>query len=302
MAEFSEFFGGGSNLALTQTTNFFTSRTWVAPQNGILIMRAMGGGGGGALGSNATGGYSASWGVKVVRVAKGATAVVTIGAGGAGRVSTDGDGGDGGHTTIVVNGVTYQATGGLRGMLSATAIPDVVAAGWGLPANWDFGANGVKPGWVASTGNTGGAGVDILAKGNNATTSASSANSGGGGTGSASVNNIGGGANGTLDALGNAWSSGSPYVDASNGEWGISFYGGAGGPAGVAGANGGGGGSSGSTGFKGGNGGGGSGSANGTGGAGGIGGGGGGSGSGAAAAGNGGPGFAHFKFFADLTV
>ena len=174
-------FGGGSSLPPTQTTNFFTSRTWVAPQNGILIMRAMGGGGGGARGSNATGGYSASWGVKVVRVAKGATAVVTIGAGGAGRVSTDGDGGDGGHTTIVVNGVTYQATGGLRGMLSATAIPDVVAAGLVLPANWDFGANGVKPGWVASTGNTGGAGVDILAQGNNATTSASSASSGGGG-------------------------------------------------------------------------------------------------------------------------
>ena len=40
-------FGGGSSLPPTQTTNFFTSRTWVAPQNGILLMRAMGAGGGG---------------------------------------------------------------------------------------------------------------------------------------------------------------------------------------------------------------------------------------------------------------
>ena len=293
-------FGGGSSLPPTQTTNFFTSRTWVAPQNGILIMRAMGAGGGGARGSaaSATGGYSGAWGMKVVRVAKGATVVVAIGAGGTGKTTTDGDGTAGGDTTVVVGGVTYTAPGGLAGKFSLGSAP---ANGPSPSANWDAGADSVKPGWAAGTVRTGGAGVDILARGGNATTSASTDASGGGGTGDASVGNVGGGAVGTLDANGRVAIDPPTYVDASNGEWGISFYGGGGGAGALMkGGNGGGGFGTGGNPTGGGNGGGGGGGGNsGLGGDGGRGGGGGGAG---VSGGNGGPGFAHFKFFADLTV
>lgn len=297
MAEYGDFFGTASAAPQIQTSNFFTSRTWTAPQNGILIMRAMGAGGGGARGTTATGGYSGSWGVKVVRVAKGDTAVVTIGAGGTGKTTTDGDGAAGGDTTIVVGGVTYTAYGGPGGKFNLGAAP---GNGPAPSANWDAGAASVKPGW-ASAAATGGAGVDILAQGGNATTSASVNVSGGGGTGGPSVGSVGGGAIGTKDAMGNAITTPIVYVDASSGEWGISFYGGAGGTGTGATATGGnGGGGAGATTGNGGHGGGGGGAGMGSsGGSGGIGGGG---GACPTTAGNGGNGFAHFKFFADLAV
>ena len=293
MSKFTELFlgGGGAVLAPSLQTNFFSSRTWTAPQDGIIVVRAMGAGGGGALGANATGGYSGSWGAKALRVTKGTSVVVSIGAAGAGRTGSDGDGTAGGNTTVTVNGVTYTAYGGPGGKFnSPSALPD----GPSPSSNWDFGAASVKPGWAAGTG---GAGVDILAQGGNATTSASTSYSGGGGTGGPSSGNTGGGAIGTAAATGQPAANPPVYFDAGGGDWGISFYGGSGSTAG-AGANGGGG--CGSTAGAGGAGGGGGGSG-GVGGNGGIGGGGGGGGAGGNG-GKGGPGYAHLKFYADMGI
>ena len=294
--DFTKLFGGGGAVfGPTLSTNFFESRTWTAPQDGIVIVRGMGAGGGGARGATATGGYSGSWGAKIVRVKKGDTISVAIGVGGAGRAGSDGNGTAGGNTTITVKGVQYIAYGGPGGVFSGASAPP---NGPSPSANWDFGAASVKPGWV-SGGCTGGAGVDILAQGNNATTSASVTNSGGGGTGSSGIGISGGGAMpGGKSALGSVPASPGGNFDASQGEWGISFYGGAGGAGSLAGGgNGGGGGVAG----MGGNGGGGGGNGgSGTGGGGGIGGGGGASNTGNG--GNGGQGFAHLKFYADMGV
>ena len=294
MLKYSNLFGsGGAILGPTLATNFFKSRTWVAPQDGIVVLRAIGAGGGGG---GATGGYSGSWGAKILRVKEGDTIDVVIGAGG---TSAHFGGAAGGNTIITVGGVQYIAYGGPGGIPHpAVAPPD----GPSPSSNWDFGAASVKPGWVVN-GTTGGAGVDILAQGNNATTSDSVNCSGGGGTGGPSVGQTGGGAMpGGMSALGTSPAKPAITFDASQGEWGISFYRGSGGIGGTdnsAGGNGDddGGNSSGNNARRGGNGGGGSGG----GGIygdnhGGIGGGGGGGG------GLGGQGFAHLKFYADMGV
>lgn len=304
MSKFTELFlgGGGKPLAPTLATNFFTSRTFTAPQDGIVVIRAMGAGGGGALGTNATGGYSGSWGAKALRVSKEDTVVVNIGAGGAGKTTSNGNGSAGGNTTIIVKGVTYTAYGGPGGLFNSASTPP---NGPSPSANWDFGAASVKPGWASGAVITGGAGVDILAQGGNATTSASTNGSGGGGTGGASEGPVGGGAIGTKSAA-NGQDAANPsiYLDASNGEWGISFYGGSGGSYnGGAGNNGGGAGGSyngGAGGYGGGGGGGGSGGSSSGGGAGGYGGGGG--GGGGSYGGGGGGGYAHLKFYADMGI
>ena len=303
--DFTKLFGGGGAvLGPTLSTNFFESRTWSAPQDGIVIVRGMGAGGGGARGTVATGGYSGSWGCKIVRVKKGATVSVAIGAGGTGtgadddRVATAG-----GNTIITIGGVQYIAYGGPGGVSGAKkTLPN----GPSPSANWDFGAASVKPGWV-SPGRTGGAGVDILAQGNNATTSDSVDLSGGGGTGSPSTALSGGGAMpGSKSALGSDIANPGVDFDASQGEWGTSFYGGGGGGPSARGGNGGGGGGDvyNGTAGPGGNGGGGGGSAiaGGSGGLGGGGGGGGPYGGQGQSGGPGGKGFAHLKFYADMGV
>ena len=292
---------GGAVLAPSLATNFTSSRTWTAPQDGIVVVRAMGAGGGGARGAtNATGGYSGSWGAKAVRVKKNDTVVVSIGAAGVGRTGTDGNGTSGGDTTVVIGGVTYIAYGGPGGKAGAVS---AIANGPSPSSNWDFGAASVKPGWAAGSMHTGGAGVDILAQGNNATTSSTSIDgTGGGGTGGASVGTTGGGAIGITSALGQAAATPGVYLDASNGEWGLSFYGGSGSnSAGVVGGNGGGGGGAngGGGGGRGVNGGGGGGANSGAGGNGGYGAGGGG---GTTAGGGSEGGYAHLKFLADLGI
>lgn len=294
--------GSGAVLGPTLATNFFESRTWIAPQAGIVIVRAMGAGGGGARGGTsggpATGGYSGSWGCKIVRVKKGDSVQVVIGARGVGRIGTVGGGAAGGNTIVTIDGVQYIAYGGPGGVHNP---PAPLPNGPSPSVNWDFGAASVKPGLPVSTSSSGGAGVDILAQGNNATTSDSASCSGGGGTGSKSVGEIGGGAMpGGRSALGTLPTNPIVNFDASEGEWGISFYGGQGGATQYAGGNGGGGGGNANgTGFGGNGGGGGGGS--GIGGSGGIGGGGGG-GSSDANGGNGGQGYAHLKFYADMGV
>jgi hypothetical protein len=220
----------------------FTSRTWIAPADGIAVIRVMGAGGSGAKGPSATGGYSAAWGCIIQRVRRGDVVSVSIGAGGA-AVTVNGNGIAGGNSSVTFNGVTYTAPGGPGGIYAASGVP-VVPAGPALPAGWDFGANSVRPG--ACAGLTGGAGVDIFMQGNDATMSASTNMSGGGGTGGPSVTNRGGGyMPDGRDAMGNQATTTGLFYDASHREWGISFYGGSG----AVGAN------SGTNGYAGGNGG-----------------------------------------------
>lgn len=300
---------GQRALAARLQVNCFESRSWVAPADGILEIRAMGAGGAGvrrsAVTNTATGGYSGSWGIKRVRVKKGDAVTVSIGAAGA-TAGAGLPGGNGGNTTITVNGVSYVAYGGPGGLWSSAA-SIAMPAGPAPSANWDYGAASVRPGMLAGQA-TGGAGVDIMAKGNDATTSDASAGSGGGGSAFPSVGTRGGGAMpGGEDALG-GYPSSAPggYFDATDGAWGISFYGGGAGTSYGSGAynggnGGGGGGTNTGTGGRGGNGGGGGGggSNTGAGGAGGIGGGG---GSGMSNGGAGGPGYACLNFFLDKGV
>lgn len=300
----------GSGPSVKLSVPFFQSGTWTAPQDGVLEMRAMGAGGAGAKQASSTGGYSGAWGSKTVRVQKGDVVTLVIGAGGAASTAL-GNGAAGSDTTITYKGITRTAPGGPGGIGQASGVP-VVPDGPALPVgDWDFGAASVKPGAVA--GNTGGAGVDIFAQGNNATTSESVVHSSGAGTGGPGNGARGGGAFSFpvamrgADATGQLPAAAGTYLDASDGEWVISFYGGGGSVgANQPGGNGGGGasGQGSGDGGKGGNGGGGGAtSSTYTSGAGGLGGGGGGNGtSGVYLSGAGGNGYACLHFYPDTGV
>lgn len=314
-------FGGNNTIVSSEPVsefNIFTSTNITIPVDGVLVVRALGAGGGGAVGDASSqspmvtppcpGGYSGGWGLKHLNVKKGDTVNIAIGAGGAGGNNTSKDGQHGGDTIITYKGVIYVAPGGYGGVYGAQSLLD----GNAPSANWDFGANSVKPGLTA--GSTGGAGVDIFGIGGNVTTSASVNFSGGGGTRFPSNGTFGGGCLPNGAAFNGSREVGTFY-DASRGEWGISFYGGNGGDLnagntsnrGETGGNGGGGGgapgfytTSGSytsgQGGRGGNGGGG-GAGWISGGAGGLGGGGGGAMFYNGGAGKGGDGFAHIKLY-----
>ena len=310
----SNYLPSGGKGAIRLSFPITSSRTITMPYDGVAIVRVMSPGGSGAKRGTygATGGYSGAWGLKVIKVTKGQQLTFVIGAGGAaiGGVDSAGNGVQGGLSSVTIAGVTYSLAGGLGGVDGVSSgvtptLPEPPA----IPANWDYGAKSVKPGAVAN-GKTGGAGVDILAQGNNATTSASSAGSGGGGTVSPSTGGTGGGFSSNGGDVTGYLPSGSgngSYIDASNGEWGISFVGGSAGGngAGNIGGNGGGGSNASSSTFQnghGGNGGGGAGSG-GTGGTGGGNGGlGGGGGAGNNASGKGGDGYAHVELFVSAGV
>ena len=303
----------GSGPSVKLSVPFFQSGTWTAPQDGVLEMRAMGAGGGGAnRGSGAgvgSGGYAGAWGVKVVRVSKDEVVTIAVGAGGASPGAAAAAGLPGGATTITHKSITRTAPGGLGGVYAASGTPSI-PNGLALPAgDWDFGASSVKPGVIAS-GITGGAGVDILAKGGNFTTSASTIASGGGGTGGPSIGVVGGGATPVCASANGQQTpadSAGIHVSADSGEWVISFYGGSGGRGnGVngLGGNGGGGAGNNSSGAPGdgGNGGGGGASTGASGGKGGLGGGGGAAPSSAVQSGLGGNGYACLHFYPDTGV
>ena len=312
-SSFEELFSsGGQPLAPPVSRPFLESGTFVFPTDGVVIMRALGGGGSGAisgLGAPGTGGYSGGWGVVAVKVKAGDVATVTVGAGGANPGTTTSNGLAGGNTTIVLNGVTYMAPGGPGGVYVASGTP-TVPDGPAPSSNWLIKASSVKPG--AFAGKTGGAGVDILAKGGNATTSAASNSSGGGGTGGPSVDIHGGGAiTGGYSLTGERYSV---SYSGSDDQWGIPLFGGSGGQgfaattAGGKGGNGGGGGGSqdtstgGADGGDGGLGGGGGASYRKGGGNGGLGAGGGGGASTAVTYSKGGNGYAYIRFYPYLQV
>lgn len=210
----------------------FSSRVIAVPFDATCIIRAMSAGGSGAAGATASGGYSGAWGSKTVEVKAGDLIDIIIGAGRT-RPTVAGVGVNGGDTTVTVGGITYTLVGGWGGKVtveSVISMPDIDPL-------WDYGARNMQPGVVAG-GWTGGAGVDIFNQGGTATASRSVAGSGGGGTMYGSNGAfLGGGAQPDgSDALGRAPSNPPNYFDATDGEWGISFYGGSSGT--VSGANG----------------------------------------------------------------
>ena len=222
---FTDLYGGGGGKYLAMQMPFFDSRAWTVPQDGIIIVRALGAGGGGSSGSaaqtNQTGGYSGSWGCKALSVTKGTVITVEIGAGGA-WVNNASAGG--GNTVITIGTERYIAAGGPNGKSGATGpLPN----GPSPSGNWDYGAASVRPGWVG-TAPTGGAGVDIFAQGNNATASIGGA---GGGTmySSGIVSGDGGGATPYGKSLSGMDDDVPAYLTLEGMGWGISFYGGRGG-------------------------------------------------------------------------
>lgn len=312
MPTLSQLAGLNNNTLLAPKLSrpFFESGTMIAPNNGLIEIRAMSAGGAGAtkgVGATgtATGGYSGAWGAKIVRVGKGDSIVVVIGSGSAGA---------GGAVSVTVKGVSYTLAGGQAGVYQATGTP-VLPSVPALPTTWDIGAVSVQPG-IFVGGTTGGAGVDILAQGNNATSSASANMSGGGGTGypGTTTGDGGGALPGGMSTRGTGPTTPGEFLDSSSGEWIISFYGGSGSSRGInntalnKGGNGGGGGGGGnSAGYQvaapGGNGGGGgAGNASLGGGAGGVGGRGAGGGAGTTPVAFGGDAYACIHFMADLEV
>ena len=303
---------GGKGLTPIASRPFLESGTFIAPADGVMVLRAIGGGGSGAIsgvGGPGTGGYSGAWGIVAVKVKAGDVVTVVVGAGGANPGVSLSNGNAGGNTTITLNGVTYIATGGPGGVYAAgtPTVPDGPAPS----ANWLIGVSSVKPG--TATQHTGGAGVDILGRGSNATTSASTVCSGGGGTGYPGTGIHGGG------ALPDGYSLLSERYSVSlfNGDdqWGLPLFGGSGGQGYAATTNGGKGGNGGGGGGTqdtatgaanagdGGFGGGGGGAYRGGGGNGGLGGGGGGAGGSISAAySKGGNGYAYIRFYAFMKV
>lgn len=223
--DFTKLFGGGEGKYLAMQIPFFDSKAWTVPQDGIIIVRALGAGGGGTSGgtgyNNQTGGYSGSWGCKALSVTKGTVITVQIGAGGVWINNTSVGGG---NTVITIGTEQYIAAGGPNGVSGATGpLPN----GPRPSDNWDYGAASVRPGWLGYIP-TGGAGVDIFAQGNNATTSLHGA---GGGTMYSIGIEIGHGGGATPDGKSlSGMDDGVPeYLSLDGMGWGISFYGGRGG-------------------------------------------------------------------------
>lgn len=174
----SELFGSPKQALITPKISrpYTTSGTFTAPANGWVTTMQMGGGGGGGrsgTSGTATGGSSAAWAGKLWRVTAGQVLTITVGAGGAYGAADGAAGGAGGATTITDGVTTVTSPGGLGGLASAAAAALTGPNGGAAPTNADIGAAGSKAGNCAAVAGarTGGAGVDLLAKGGNATRS-----------------------------------------------------------------------------------------------------------------------------------
>lgn len=251
--------GAGKPLLSKIQRAYPTSGTFTAPANGWVATKQMGGGGGGGGGPTATGGSSAAWAAKLWRVEKGQVLTITVGAKGLGAAALGTNGSDGG-ATIITDGVSTVTTlGGKGGIGTATAVANTGPDGAAYPTGGDFGAGGSKAGNTVAVNNsrTGGAGVDLMAKGANATRSGNS--TGGFATGGGSVtwpssdavdrNTAGAGYGGPSigaepgpDIFGGT-STVVTYM-AREGEWGIPYFGSGGTNASLANPGGGGGGGS----------------------------------------------------------
>ena len=187
----SELFGSPKQAPITPKISrpYTTSGTFTAPANGWVTTMQMGGGGGGGCSGpagTATGGSSAAWAGKLWRVTKGQVLTIAIGAGGAYGASGGAAGGDGGATTITDGVATVTSPGGFGGPASLAPAALTGPNGGAAPTNADIGAAGSKAGNCAAVAGarTGGAGVDLFAKGGNATRSGDATGAFGSGGGS----------------------------------------------------------------------------------------------------------------------
>lgn len=185
----SELFGAANPrpLVCRLFRQYTVSGTFVAPAEGWCVTRQMGGGGGGGGGPTATGGSSAAWAVKRWRMELGQVLAITVGANGLGAAALGTNGSNGGTTTITDGVSTVTTPGGKGGIGTAAAVANTGPDGAAYPTGGDFGAGGSKAGNTEAVNNsrTGGAGVDLMAKGANATRSGNS--TGGFATGGGSV-------------------------------------------------------------------------------------------------------------------
>ena len=174
------------------------SRTVTAVGSGRVILRCMGAGGGGGVGSNARGGNGGTVATKDIAVVKGDQFVITIPQGGVGRSGTSGGGEDGGTLTIKRGGITLISIPGGRGGLNTTAAP--------LDNEAPTGADWFVLGGRAGNGGASGGGGAMIVEGGTAAGNGGVNGGGGGALGDGAT--AGGGA--ITSAVGNV--SGTGYL------------------------------------------------------------------------------------------
>ena len=178
-----------------------SSREIEMPASGVLVIRCMGAGGGGAAAAylytqrpadqfGATGGSAGTVGTRTVRVAKGDRFTLVLGAGGAGVSGTNANGNAGGQTTVTGPGVAITIPGAPGGVHGATGMNPACEP----PVGLDWYATSARN--VIQNGKgTGGAAAAVLVG------TPSQAASGQGGAGVGNGGTAGGGNGGTAGAV-----------------------------------------------------------------------------------------------------
>lgn len=169
---FGQAFGGNSGAAAGGwSAAIFTSRTFTFTEAGVVVMSLVGAGGGGAsaVSGAATGGNSAPWGRKKIKVSTNDVLSITIGAGGLKSAIFGASGSQGSATTVTLNGATIMTVQGgeggvyLEGVVTATAATPAATV-----TGADFWRPGIQAGSAtpdAGSAGSGGAAVDVLSNG-----------------------------------------------------------------------------------------------------------------------------------------
>lgn len=184
---FNQAFGGTGSASLGGwAMPIFSSKSITFAQAGTVVLTVVGTGGGGAAnGSNpATGGNSAPWGRKKIKILAGDVLVIAIGAGGLKAAAIPGNGSQGSATTVTLNGSTIMTVQGGEGgvyVTSGTASAPTPAA---TVTGADYWVPGVRAGSATgANGRSGGAAVDVLSNGTGRSADASNAETLGGSVG-----------------------------------------------------------------------------------------------------------------------
>lgn len=150
----------------------FASKNVTITESGTVVISCVGAGGAGASANTAngtaTGGNSAPWGRKRVKVSAGDVLTFTLAAGVLSPSTANTNGAAGGVTTIALNGATLMTVAGGEGGIY-NGMTAVAAAATAVVTGADFWVPGIRAG-SATFGSTyatvsGGAAVDLLATG-----------------------------------------------------------------------------------------------------------------------------------------
>lgn len=146
--------GEGTGIAATLVPRLSTntsSGSFVIPDGVVRIfVQVWGGGGGAGLSGTYCCGGGGGYSQKVIDVVPSQIAAVTVGAAGAGNGA--GTGTTGGTSSVVVNGVTVQATGGSGGNPAAGSATGGVGSGGDINLRGSSGVGTVDPSLVALLG------------------------------------------------------------------------------------------------------------------------------------------------------